>query len=169
VRPSLVTALTLVLLWALVAQANHALAEVRVYLFLGALFVAFSALRLPLRGGIITSLIGGMICDANAPVVFGTHALLFAVAHAVIFHLRDRIPRDDTIARILVVLLTNLGLFLVFSFIQIARSPAPAAVWPRLIADLLCSQVVITVITPWFLALQQQALVVTGATRDLPS
>ena len=98
---------------------------------------------------------------------FGTHTLLFAATHAVIFHLRDRLPRDDTIARLLVALLTNLALFLVFSFIQIARSPAPAAAWPRLIADLVCSQVFLSLIAPWFFALQHRALVLTGTTREL--
>lgn len=166
-RASLITALTLVLLWTLIAQANHALSGMRVYLFAGALFVVFAALKLPLRGGMFATLIGGLVCDANSPVTFGTHMLLFVTAHAVLFHLRDRFPRDDTLARILIALLTNLAVFLIFSFIQIARSPAPAAVWPRLIADLICSQVVIALITPWFLALQHQALVLTRATRDL--
>ncbi len=166
-RAGFVITLTLVLLWTLVAQANHALTGLRVYLFAGALFVVFAALKLPLRSGFVASLLGGLICDANSPVAFGTHTLLFAVAHAVLFHIRGRLPRDDTVARIIVVLLTNLGLFLVFSIIQVARSPAPAAAWPRLVADLACSQVFLVLITPWFLALQHQALVLARATRDL--
>ena len=100
-RLSLVTALTLLLLWTLVAQVNHALAELRVYLFVGSLFVIFAALKLPLRSGLGASLLSGLLCDANSPVDFGTHTLLFAAAHAVVFHLRDRLPRDDTIARLL--------------------------------------------------------------------
>lgn len=168
-RPALVTALTLLLLWSIVAQVNHALTDVRVYLFVGSLFVVHAALKLPLRCGLAATLLGGLLCDANSPVSFGTHTLLFALAHAVVFHLRDRLPRDDTIARLLVALLTNLGLFLVFSFIQIARSPAPAAAWPRLIADLVCSQVFLALIAPWFFALQYQALVLTRSTRDLPA
>jgi rod shape-determining protein MreD len=169
VRPALVTALTLALLWALVAQVNHALTDIRVYLFVGGLFVTFAALRLPLRVGLGAVFLSGLICDANAPVSFGTHALLFAAAHAVVFHLRDRLPRDDTITRVIVALLTNLAVFLIFSFIQIAQSPSPAAAWPRLIADLACSQCFLALIAPWFLALQQQTLVLTGATRDLPA
>ncbi len=166
-RLSLVTALTLLLLWTLVAQVNHALAELRVYLFVGSLFVVFAALKLPLCSGLGASLLSGLLCDANSPVDFGTHTLLFAAAHAVVFHLRDRLPRDDTIARLIVALLTNLALFLVFSFIQIARSPAPAAAWPRLIADLVCSQVFLALIAPWVFALQHRALVLTGTTREL--
>jgi rod shape-determining protein MreD len=167
VRPSLTIALTLILLWTLVAQINHALAELRVYLFVGSLFVVFSALKLPLRSGLAASLIGGLICDANSPANFGTHTLLFAAAHAVVFHLRDRLPRDDTIARLIASLLTNLALFLTFSFVQIARSPSPAAVWPRLILDLACSQVFLALIAPWFFALQHRALVLAGVQREI--
>jgi rod shape-determining protein MreD len=167
VRPALVTAFTLLLLWTLVAQLNHALTDLRVYLFVGGLFITFSALKLPLRAGLGASLLGGLLCDANSPVAFGTHTLLFAAAHAVLFQLRDRLPREDTVARIIAALLTNLAIFLIFSFIQIARSPAPAAAWPRLIADLVCSQVFLALIAPWFFALQLQALTFTRATRDL--
>ncbi|MSU23010.1 MAG: hypothetical protein EXS32_04220 [Opitutus sp.] len=165
-RRTLVTFLTLLLLWALVAQVNHVLSALHLYLFVGALFVGYAALMLPLRDGLAASLLGGLLCDATAPVAFGTHLLLFAAAHAVIFHLRDRLPRDDTIARLVVVLLANLGLFLLLSFSQIGRAPAPAAAWPRLIADLLCSQVFLALVTPWFFALQFRVLVLTRVERD---
>ena len=165
-RRTLVTFLTLLLLWALVAQVNHALSALHVYLFVGALFVAYAALTLPLRDGLATSVLGGLLCDATAPVAFGTHLLLFAAAHAVIFHLRDRLPRDDTIARVVVVLLANLALFLLLSFTQIGHAPAPGAAWPRLIADLVCSQIFLALVAPWFFALQFRALVLARLERD---
>lgn len=157
-RRTLTLLASLVVLWALFAQVNHALAVWRIYLFGGALFVAYAALTQPPRAGLAATILGGLVCDANAPVAFGTHALLFAATHLVLFHVRERVPRDDNIAAITVVLLANLALFLVFSFLQIHRSPAPAAMWPRLIADLLCSQVFLVLITPWFFALQARAL-----------
>ena len=157
-RRTLILFATLVLLWTIVAQINHALAASRVYLFAGGLFVAFAALTQPRRSGLITTVLGGLMCDANAPVIFGTHLLLFVAAYATLFHVRDRVPRDDNISAIIVVLLTNLALFLVFSFTQIHASPSPAAIWPRLIADLLCSQVVLALLTPWFFALQARSL-----------
>jgi rod shape-determining protein MreD len=86
----------------------------------------------------------------------------------VVFHLRDRLPRDDTLARVIVALLANLALFLLFSFIQIARSPAPAVAWPRLIADLACSQVFLALVAPWFFALQLRAVSLAGSSRELP-
>lgn len=164
-RRTLTLFATLLLLWTIVAQANHALTGFRVYLFAGALFVVYAALTQPGRPGLAASLLGGLVCDASAPVAFGTHMLLFAVAHLTVFHIRDRVPRDDRIAAVIVVLLTNLALFLVFSFGQIQHSPSPAAVWPRLMADLACSQVFLAVVTPWFFALQAQALVLTRVQR----
>ena len=37
---------------------------------------------------------------------------------------------------------------------------APAAVWPRLLVDLLFSQVVLAFVTPWFFALQARSLAI---------
>jgi rod shape-determining protein MreD len=154
--------LTLGLLWLLLAQVNHYLAVWRVYLFVGGLYVTYAALQLPLRSGLTASLLAGLLCDANSQVLPGTHVLLFAVGHAVVFHLRDRLPRDQTVTRVIIALLANLGIFLVFSFLLIGRSPAPAAIWPRLILDLVCSQVFIALVAPWFFALQSRAFGLAG-------
>lgn len=157
---------TALLLWTVVSQVNHALASLRVYVFAGGLYVAFAALTQPRRSGLAASLLAGLVCDATTPVAFGTHLLLFAAAHLTVFHIRDRVPRNDNIGAVTVVLLTNLALFLVFSFGQIHDSPAPAAVWPRLIADLVCSQVFLVLITPWFFALQSCALALARLPRQ---
>ncbi len=162
-RRALVLSLTLLLLWTLVAQLNHALTGLRIYLFVGGLYVTYAALMLPLRAGLTVSLLGGLLCDANTPVWFGTHLLLFAAAHTVLFHLRNRLPRDDALARVIVALLANLAIFLLFSFTQIGGSPAPAVAWARLVADLVCSQVFLALVAPWFFALQARALELTHA------
>jgi hypothetical protein len=149
---------TLFLLWVLVSQLNHLLASWHVYLWVAGLFVTFAAIALPLRAGLAASLLGGLLCDATTPVAPGTHLLLFAAAHIILFNVRDRVPRDETVARVVIALLANLSLFLVFSFLQITRLPEPAAVWPRIIFDLICSQVFLALIAPWFFALQTRAL-----------
>lgn len=153
--------LSTLLLWAVSAQINHALAPWRLYVFVGALAVTLPALTFSLRTGLLASFLGGLLFDAVAPVTFGTHAFLFALTHAVVFNLRDRLPRDDTLSRVLIALFANLGLFLVFSFSQVARSPAPASLWPRLFADLACSQILLALIAPWFFAIQARALALT--------
>ena len=184
-RRTLTLFATLFVLSALVAQLNHVLADARVYLFVGSLFVAFAALTQPLGAGLAATVLAGLLCDATEPLWFDlamnggwslknaallglahAHTVLFIIAHIAVFNVRDRFPRDDTIGRIVVALLANLGLFLAFSFMHIVHSPVPGAVWPRLIADLVCSQVFLTLIAPWFFALQTQALVLARVERE---
>ena len=161
-----VTFLTLLLLWTLVTQLSHTLTGFHVYLFVGGLCIAYAALMLPLRDGLLASALAGLLHDATTPVYFGTHLMLFATAHVIVYHLRDRMPREETTVRILVALFANLGIFLLLSFAQIHRIPAPAAVWPRLIVDLACSQIFVALVAPWFFALQTRALVLVGVERD---
>lgn len=156
-RRALILFLTLLLLWAGIAQANDALAPDHVALFAGGLFVAYGALVLPLAEGLAASLLAGGICDAHAPVRFGTQVLLFATAHVLLFAFRERLPHDQTAGRIGVVLLANLAIFLALSFLQAGRG-ARGGSWPRLGVDLVCSQVFIALALPWFFALQDRAL-----------
>jgi rod shape-determining protein MreD len=164
-RPVLIFA-TLLLLWLMLSELNHALAPLHIYIWIGALFVTFAAIALPLRPGLIATILGGLICDASTPVAFGLHTLLFAAAHVVLFNIRDRVPREETAGRVLIALFTNLALFLAFSFLQLSRWSSPAEVWPRLLADLLCSQVLLSLIAPWFFALQARSLALVGQVRE---
>lgn len=158
--------LTQLLLWTIVGQINHALTDVRVYVFVAALFIAHATLWHPWRTGLLTAMLGGLLCDATSPVAFGTHMVLFTAAHVATFHLRERLPREDPVGLIVIVLLVNFGLFVVFSLTQIGRSPVPGPMAIRLLVDLACSQVLLAVITPWFFALQTRALALAGATRE---
>jgi len=157
---------TLVLLWTVVAQANEALASAHVYLFAGGLYVTFAALVLPGGPGLAAVLLAGLLCDANAPVRFGTHALLFAAAHAVLVQLRDRLPHEHTAGRVVVALLANLGLFLALSLLRMGRLPDPAEAWGRLGSDLVASQLFLALAAPWFFALQTRALALSGGAES---
>jgi rod shape-determining protein MreD len=166
-RRPLVLFATLVLLWAIIAELNHAVSGWHVFVFAGGLFVSFAALTQPLRAGLAATLLAALVCDANSPVAFGTHLLLFAATHLTVFRIRDRVPREDNIAATLLVLFTNFALFLALSFTQVHASPAPAAVWPRLLADLVASQVFVALVTPWFFAFQGRAVALADTLVDL--
>jgi rod shape-determining protein MreD len=166
-RRTLVIFLTLLLLGVMTAQANHYLAARHVYLFVGGLFVTFAALRLPLRAGLGAVALGGLSLDAMLPLRFGTLTLLLLVAHAIIFNMRDRLPREETVVRVLVALISNLALFLALSFLLVGDTPSPGNAWLRLFFDLLCSQVAIALIGPWFFALQDRALLL-ARTEPVP-
>lgn len=157
-RRAAITFATMVLLWAVVGEINHALSSWHVYVWAGGLFILYPALALPLRDGMIATVLGGLLCDSTSGTPFGTCTLLLAGAHAVIFNLRDRVPRDETAGRVVIALFANLALILIFSFIQVTRLPNGGAVWPRIVCDLICSQLFIALITPWFVALQVRVL-----------
>jgi len=160
-RAALAVFFTLFLFGTIVAQLNHVLTGWGVYLWIGGLFITHPALGVSARAGFAAALLGGLLLDAATPVTFGTHALLFAVGHALVFRLRDRIPRDETAPRVALALIANLVLFLVFTFLQSRHLPADAPHWPRVLVDLLCSQLFILVAAPWFFALQARTLELT--------
>ena len=155
-RPTAALFATLYLLLALVAQVNSAIAPIHLWLFAGGLFVAYPALMMPFRQGFADSVLGGLLCDSVAPVAFGTHAALFATAHAVVYNVRERLQRDETVVRVSVVLLVNLALFLTLSFTRIAHGGAAA--WPRTLSDLFWSEAAVALAAPWFFAFQLRTL-----------
>jgi rod shape-determining protein MreD len=157
-RGAAVIFLTLFVLRALVAELNTALSGVHLWLFAGGLFVAYAALAMPFHEGFVAAILGGLLCDAMAPVAFGTHATLFAIAFVVVFNLRERLQRDDAAVRVVVALLVNLVIFLAISFMRIGLGHGRLAEWPRLLSDLLWSEAVVALVAPWFFALQFRSL-----------
>ena len=150
--------LTLCLLRGIVAEANSALSGMHIWLFAGGLFVTYAALKVSYRTGFVVTALGGLLCDAVAPVAFGTHAALFAAAHAIVYNARERLQREETSVRIAVTLLVNLGLFLALTFARMRLAHGIAAAWPRLLSDLAWSELAVLVAAPWFFALQLRTL-----------
>jgi rod shape-determining protein MreD len=150
------------ILWTSVCQINHTLSPLHLSVFVGGLLVAFSALRLGFREGWWCSLLIGLVMDSSAAVYFGFHALIFAIAHTMIYNFRGRFPREETAFGLIVALIANIALFLMITFALIHRSPAPPAMIPRLICDLLASELLILIVAPWFFALQEHSLELCG-------
>jgi rod shape-determining protein MreD len=157
-RATVVLFFTLYLLQAMAAQVNSAIAPIHVWLFVGGLFVAYPALVMPFGQGFGASVLGGLLCDALAPVGFGTHAALFASAHAVVYNARERLQRAETIVTVSAALLVNLALFLALSSFRIQQAHGSAGAWPRMLSDLFWSEAVVALIAPWFFAFQVRAL-----------
>jgi rod shape-determining protein MreD len=159
---ALILTVASLLLALLLGQLNHYLSAWQVHVWCGGLFVAFAALRLGYRTGATVCFAAGLLLDAGEPVAFGTQGFLFLGAHAVIFNIRSRAPRDETIVGVVVALLANLGLFLAMSFLRIDPVVETARTWLRVFADLLVSQIVLAVIGPWFFAVQTRLLAFSG-------
>ena len=147
----------------LVSQLNHYLAPTHLSVFAGGLLVTFSALRLDFRAGCWSALLIGLLIDASAPVAFGFHGLLFVSAHVGVYNLRGRFPREETAFGVVVALIANLALFLVITAALLHRSPDPLDMLPRFFADLLVSELLILLVAPWFFALQERSLELSGA------
>ncbi len=157
-KPNLITFLTQLLLWALLSQINHYLAVWHLYIFAGSLFVTLTALRLPLRNGIYATLFAGLLCDANTPVPFGTHMLLFGLTHALVVKIRASIPGEQTTMQVIIAFVANIALYLALTIILAAGPLQLGPVLPRLLWDLLVSQLVLLLIAPWFFSLQTSLL-----------
>ena len=151
-----------VVLWVCVSQLNHYLAPFHLSLFAGGLLVSFPALRLDFRKGWWSSLLIGLLIDSSTGVAFGFHGLLFVAAHIAVFNLRGRFPREETTFGIFIALAANLALYLVISAALIHRSPEPFEMLPRLLIDLLASEIFVLLVAGWFFALQERSLELAG-------
>lgn len=157
IRWLLVLACNLLLGW-LAGLANHHLGPHGITLYLGGLTVVYAGLRLDLRHGLAAVFLTGLAYDALTPVPFGLSAVLLGLAYGGLMQGRQRFPRDEPVFATVVALLANLFVFIAFSFVMVGDSPRPGLAWIRLFGDLVASQLVLLVITPWFLALNGRAL-----------
>ena len=162
----IVTLANLLLCW-LVGLANHYLAVVQMpligyssfHLYLGGLLVVYGALRLNARHGLVSTILTALIVDSLAPVPFGTSLFLFTLVHVTLLYGRQRFPREGALFAVVVALLSNLFLIIALSFLLVGANPRPAGAWFRIFLDLILSQAVLAIVAPWFIALQDRAMV----------
>jgi rod shape-determining protein MreD len=155
----LIVTLANLVLWWLVGLANHYLAGAfPIYLYVGGLFVAYGALRLDPKHGLTATILTALLFDAVEPVPFGTSLFLFALVHVTVLYGRHRFPREGAVFAVVVALLANLFLIIALSFLLVGANPRPGTAWLRIFVDLLCSQLVIVMLAPWFIALQDRAM-----------
>lgn len=146
------------LLAALTSQLNHSLSHWGLSVWLGGLLVAFPALRLAPQQGFNACFLTGLLLDASSPLPFGLLAFLFSAAHLVIVRLRNRFAVTQTLLGVIVALITNLILYVLVTFVVLARVPDAPVSGLRLLSDLILSQALIALIAPWFFAVQEKAL-----------
>jgi cell shape-determining protein MreD len=165
IRWLIVLLANLLLCW-MVGTANHYLSRFSflwmdycsIHLYIGGLFVLYAALRLDSKHGWIAVLLTGLMTDSLDPVPFGSSMLLLGLVYATLLYGRRRFPREGSIFGIVVALFANLFLVIALSFLLVGANPRPGEIWLRIFVDLLASQAVIILITPWFLALQERAM-----------
>ena len=146
------------LLWWLAGLVNNFCASLAVHFYLGGLMVVYAALRLDRKHGLIAIMLTGLLLDAAEPVPFGTSVALLGLIHATLLYGRQQFPREGAVFGIVVALLANLFLFIALSFLLVGENPRPGEAWLRVFVDLLASQLLILLVAPWFLALQDRAM-----------
>jgi len=157
-RRLFVVLVTGAILLLLVRQTNHLLAPFGVSLWLGGLLITQPALRLNFRTGLTGSFILGLALDAWSPLPFGTQACLLSLTHVVIFRIRNRIATTEVSIGILVALIANLGLYTAMTMLSLSASGGATISALRLLSDLVISQLIVALIAPWFIALQERSM-----------
>lgn len=147
----------------LLGQLNHSLSGFAVTLSAPGLLVAFAALRLALKPGLVVSLLTGLWLDAVSGGPFGQQAFLLGLAFCLLHHVRTRLPREETLVGVVAAIFINLAFCIGIASTRINHLPEPATAAFRLLVDLLASQVVTALLGPWFIALQIRALELAGA------
>lgn len=143
-------------------QLNHYLAHLPVSLFLYGLCLPVAGLRLRFRPGFIAMFLSGLVIDAARPVPFGSTALLLSALFTGWHAVRTRLPREGVAAAVLGALLANVVIFLAQPLLLGPSVALASTTASRVLVDLLCSQVAIVLLGPWFCALQEQALLLRG-------
>jgi hypothetical protein len=143
-------------------QLNHYLAHLPVSVFLLGLCLPVAALRLRFRPGFTAMFLSGLVLDATRPVPFGSSALLLATLFTCWHAVRARLPREGLAPAIIGAMLANLVLFFAQPLLLGPATAFAATTASRVLVDLLCSQVAVVAIGPWFFALQEQALLLRG-------
>lgn len=152
----------LIALW-IVSQLDHYIAPLHIYVWTGGLLVTVATLRTGFREGLAVALLTGLAADALHPVPFGLHALLFGVAHCLLFRVRHRLPANQPTIEVLIALFLNLALFAALSLVELIAAPGSPADGPRLLGDLFFSQCALLLLAPWFFSLQTRTLALAGA------
>ena len=146
------------ILMTIVRQTNHLLSPSGLSIWMGGLLITLASLHLNPKTGFVSCFLMGLMMDAWSPLGFGTHALLFGAAHIIIVRVRNRFASHELTIGITVALITNLILFVFITFIAIGRSSGGTISGVRILSDLVLSQVLLVLITPWFFSFQHRAL-----------
>jgi hypothetical protein len=144
-------------------ELNNAFSSTALSVFTAGLPVAFAALRLDFSSGWKSVLLLGLLADALAPVRFGMHALAFLAVFMLIFRMRQRVPRDETLVGTVFAIGANALLFATLCLTLVWRNPAPNRLIGRMLSEAGLSSLLILILAPWFFSFTSHLLAWAGA------
>lgn len=139
-------------------ELNHAFSGAALSVFAWGLPVAFAALRLDFTSGWRSVVLLGLMTDALAPVPFGTHAVIFLSLFVLIYRTRQRVPRDETLVGVVYAVVATVIIYLTLSLALVWHAPLPGRQVGRLFSEAGLSALLVALLGPWFLALNEHAL-----------
>ena len=153
------------LLIALIAEINHHLTPLSLYIFPGGLLLAFAVLRLRLRQSLLANGFTALAFDALNPLPFGQTFLLFLSCHTLAFSLRGHFAKENPKYGAFVAAGMNIVLFIAIT-LTIAGKNFSEIDWQRTLIDGALSTIFVLFLAPWFFSLQQTALAFVGIDLD---
>lgn len=155
----------------LVGQANHYLTDVswlglargQMYLFVLGLPLAFAALRLNLASAVLATVGTALAVEAGLPVTDGAVLLPASACVCVTIAFRAHFNRFEISTAIFAGLIMNLVMMIAITVV-VQRGGGVSL--PRILVDLLLSQLALAGLTAWFFAAQTELLRVFGYDLD---
>jgi len=143
------------LLLFLVAMVNDALAPLSIYLYINGLIVLVPLIYLSLSKGLLCVLITGIYSDAILLLPFGTSPVIFAVVFTAYYWFRQEFKTHYSPGHNLLYAVSGNAFLLAITSITLNEgSLSHFSYWSSILLNFLFSQIVLSLITPWFISLQ---------------
>lgn len=149
-------------LYFLITEFNDSIARTSITLFLPGLFLAYPALNLRFYPALFCNVVTGLLIDATSPVPFGSTAIIFLLIQLVINKYRSNIKKNNLYHGWVISQVTNL---IIFSFVTLYFNAAhlfEIGIFVRTVFDFIISQLILALLTPWYLSLVKQMVSFTG-------
>jgi len=166
--PAVLVLLSNALLLFLVQLTNSMLSWTGLYVYLGGLYVLFSASFCHWRSGLLAVLATGLLYDAMHPVPFGLSMALLGFAYLVALRVSPQIDPHSPLHFVLVGLVLNALLFLAMTLTLGRGYLGNGAYWAQAGLDFLASAVAVALVGHWFHGFQRLLFRLTGAPMEKP-
>lgn len=142
----------------IVSQVNHYLAPLGISLSLLALVVAFSALVLNIKQGILSLLPLCLVLEARSPLAYGAFFATTYILFGLIIGFRYQLRRESPMIGTLTAVTANVFVFLALTLATYLSPYRESISYPQTVANLIASSLVISLLARTYFASQLEVL-----------
>lgn len=146
----------------LIVEINDSVATLSITLFIPGIFIAFPALNMRLYPAILCNILTGFLIDSITPIPFGLTATIFLIIQLIISRYRQSIKRNNLYHGWVIAQITNMILFFAVTLWFNSTVLFQFGIFFRTMLDFLLSQLVLAVITSWYLQLLKEIILWAG-------